>query len=675
MEHSSTQSKKLKCFTIAIGLLVSFLFCLVWGRGIDNYLYDTFFAIRGALTPPKEVVIVAIDESSFDEIDLQWPWPRSLHGKLLDSLFKAGAKTVAIDLLFGEPSDNDWEFGEAIGRHKNVVLVNDIATVIDPHYGYVQEKIVEPSSIIHYSNPPPLLGFANMQAEEDGFVRKLSLELYEEEALSLVAARNFASQLNLTIEEVTEEEKNFGRWINFIGPPRSIRTISYYQALEPEVYLPKDLLKDTLVFVGFVTASQATTKLVSIDHYPAPFTRFGGGYYPGVEIHAQAAAGILAHTSIKRLSLNEAQLYGLLAGVVTGFFFVNASILGGGIIWLLLVILSFVGLTYSFSEYSFFASPLYLLGPMSSVFLVNPFLQYWISIRQRRYIRDAFSTYLAPQVVKQVLSDPKRLALGGEEFNATILFLDIAGFTSMSEKLSPKELIEVVNRNLGALAEIILKHEGMIDKFIGDCIMAAWGVPIVTKDHAIKACNAALEIQKILPELAKTEFEKTQSDMSVRIGLSTGSVVAGNVGGGKRFNYTTLGNDVNLSSRLESINKVYGTIAIISDSTADTLPEEYLLRKLDKIKVVGQNIPVFIYELCGFFDETSKEVKEKVSLYHQALDLYFQKKFNEAANGFRKVLEKTPNDKASKLLLERTLEFISNPPPEPWDGVYSMREK
>jgi adenylate cyclase len=673
---STIREWQLKCFTILLGILVSLAFLFTAGTSVDDFFYDFFFHLRGERSAPENIVVVAIDESSFDEINLQWPWPRSFHARLTDSLFRAGVRTLAFDILFAEPSPDDEEFGARIAEHQDIVLVNDISVFTDPHYGYEQVKLVEPVNLMKYSGGEATLGFANMRTESDGFIRRLNVSYEDQEPFSLAAARMYAERMNLSLDTISGEELENGRWINFLGHPRSIRTISYYQALDPETYLPEGYLEDALVFVGFATASESTSGIGVIDHYPAPFSRWGGGYYPGVEIHAHAASGFLGSGSINRVSSLHVLYAGMLLAIIAGSGLVYSRLLVGTFVLLIMLGASFYYTSYVFFENKIFYSPLYLLAPVICIYLVNPFLQYLISLKQKKFISSAFSTYLAPQVVKQILAHPEKLTLGGEEVEASIFFLDIAGFTSMSEKLSPQELLSVVNATLGEFSDIIRAHEGMIDKFIGDCIMAAWGMPLPQSDHANKAVDAALNILEVLPDIQNREYQNTGVTISFRIGISSGTVIAGNVGGGQRFNYTALGNDVNLAARLESLNKIYGTYILISESTKNLLTDtDLLLRKLDKVRVAGQNTPVVIYEVCARKSSASEIILSKTGLYQDALEIYFSGDFKLAEEKFKKVLEENPQDKASQLFVNRCTRFASNPPAEDWDGVFSYTDK
>jgi len=659
------ESIKGKLGVLVSGLCLASAFLFLFGRSLDNLVYDYFFLIRGLGPKVEEVVVIAIDEPSFEEVNLQWPWPRSIHAKLLESLKKTGVKTVGFDLLFAEPSEEDEAFAKALMDFPHAVLVSDIGVINDPKYGIAGESIVEPNSIIDLMETPLKTGFANMDVESDGFLRALDVSREEISPLSFVLAEDYLRQKGVKLEPVNTSSAK--RYIDFIGPPKSITTISYYQALEPEKFLPEGFLKDKLVLVGFATASQATSGMSVIDHYLGPYSRGGGGYYPGVEIHAHAVAGFLSGREITRSNVETVRLYGLILGTVLGLFVLSMPLVSGTSLAVFFLISVMYYEFYQFERYSIYSSVLYLCLPGVSILFLNPFLKYLISLKQRRFLREAFSTYLAPEVVKQIIAKPDSLALGGMELESTIFFLDVVGYTAISEKVTANELISFVNRTLGRLSEIILKHEGMIDKFIGDCIMAGWGLPLPTSDHAKKACEATLDILKVLPEIIREENENSGANLSVRIGLSTGIIVAGNVGGGKRFNYTALGNDVNLAARLESLNKFYGTKVMVSERTKLQAGDDFLFRKLDKIRVKGQKQPVDIYEL-----QLDGEMP-KIKKYEEALDCYFKMEFARANVMFKELADQ--GDSAGAVLSARCEEYLIKPPTGDWDGVHTMLEK
>lgn len=563
-----------------------------FGESLDRRWYDFLFNIREQSAVPENVVIVAIDEDSFDELDLQWPWPRSLHGNLIEALSRAGAKTIVFDILFAEPSSEgeDLALAEAISKNDKVILANEISKIEDTNLAYAIEKIIDPSPIVELANKAIPLGYSNVQLDDDGFVRKLLTEQSDEQALSLVAAEHFSGQVFKNLPNPL--------LINYLGAARTIKTISYYQALEPEQSLPANFLKDSLVFVGFSALAEAELKSTKTDHFPVPFTSWRGGYMPGVEIHANAAWSILSNSYIRLFDERKLFVFSILLALSAGLVFFQFRPLVGIFLYCALL-LAFASTSYLiFIDKNLFLPLPFFISPLSLCFLVSPFFHYFWIRKQRTYIRGAFETYLSPKLVNELLKSKDRLELGGEEREGTVLFLDLVGFTSISEKVSPKELIALINRNLGGLAEIILKHDGMIDKYIGDAIMAVWGVPLDDAKHADKACRAALEIISGLESMNAKEKEISGADLSLRIGISSGTILAGNVGGGKRLNYTVLGNTVNLASRLEGLNKDFGTKVIISEDTVNKLSAGFETRSLACVKVKGQEREVCIYELC-----------------------------------------------------------------------------
>ena len=674
MKEKSPIRPAVKFLVPILVTLFAFLLCLTpFGAERSLFSYDILLLARGTLEPPKDIVVVAIDEPSFDEVNLQWPWPRSLHAKLIENLFEAGADTVALDILFSEPShpEEDRELARVIDKYQKIVLATDINVFEDPQLGFVQEKIVEPAPITKLMTSSANLGFINVALDPDGFVRRFELRNENGSSFSLQATKLFSS----TSQQSANDGNSKELWINFAGPFRTIPTVSYYQALDPQQFLPKDYFKNKLVLVGLSTSSEATAELGSIDHFQVPFSRWQGGHLAGVEVHANAAQSILRKNFIQPVSNNWSFALGIVIGILGGFLFLTfRPLVSGG----LFLIITGAALTLSYiflaSHYSYL-SPVYLLAPLTLCYVSSPFVHYWYTRKQKVFLRNAFSKYLSPKLVNQIISQPELLQLGGEELDGSVVFIDLAGFTSVSEQLSPNELIGLVNRHLGKFSEVILSQDGMIDKYIGDCIMAVFGIPLHTDDHAKNACSALLDIRKALKELVKAEEALTGVAFSMRAGVSSGVLIAGNVGGGQRFNYTVLGNTVNLSARLEGINKFYGTDVIISEQTAALVAEDFILRELDTIRVVGQQTPVTIFELTAERDALSDDTRELLAAFEQGRLFYQQARWQEAYECFQQGLQISPEDGPCLNYLERCSEFKLNPPPSDWDGVFQMVSK
>ena len=657
--------------TLALSLTILGLGFLAtpWGKTWESFSYDILFLLRGELATPNDIVVVAIDESTFDEIDLQWPWPRSIHADLIESLSQSGARTIAFDLLFSEPSviGEDEILAEAIEESGKVILASDINVVENKQFGFVQEKVVEPSPLLELMDKTNPVGYINLGLNSQG-VRKLQAKKGAYISFSIQAARHFKR------EDLTKDITGGDLHINFVGPPRSIKTISYHEALDAEELLPTDYLKNKLVFVGFSTPSEASTESAMTDHFSVPFSRWGSGLMAGVEIHANAAHNYLTNSFITPLNRNFQFTLAAIIATIAGILFFSLRPLHSSILYVLLLSALVFATAVFFNQYKFF-SPLLPVIPLSLCFVVSPFLHYWTTQRQKIFIRRAFATYLAPGLVAELIEHPERLGLGGEEKTGSVVFIDLAGFTSVSETLNPAELIGLINRHLGRFAEIILKHNGMIDKYIGDAIMAVWGIPIEEENHALNACLAALEISEALEELSQKEESITGVRFKLRIGISSGKMIAGNVGGGQQLNYTVLGNEVNLASRLEGINKAFETSIMISESTNAIVENEIETREIDTIRVVGQKKPVRIYEVLARKNGLSPEQDLANTNFQKAITLYRSRQFEEAKAVFEKTLSAAPEDGPAKALIERCKEYISNPPPEEWDGVHQMQSK
>ena len=284
----------------------------------------------------------------------------------------------------------------------------------------------------------------------------------------------------------------------------------------------------------------------------------------------------------------------------------------------------------------------------------------------------SFKKYVPADLVRQLIDLEKEAVLGGEKRTITILFSDIADFTTISEQLSAEALVEVLGVYFHEMSSIILQNGGTIDKYIGDAIMAFWGAPVPQTNHASLACMSALKCQDYLDRLAAAgkPFFRT------RIGIHTGEVIVGNIGDEERLNYTIIGNSVNLANRLEGLSKYYGTRIIISDETMAQVAGEFVTRKLDLVAVKGQFHGMGVYELVGNGDDLAPDRLEFIELYHRAIDLYFRRRWQEALPIFQEALRKSGGaDSASVLMAQRCTEYLATPPPEDWNGIYAFQAK
>jgi len=327
--------------------------------------------------------------------------------------------------------------------------------------------------------------------------------------------------------------------------------------------------------------------------------------------------------------------------------------------------------------------PLFWMAPYS--FMLMVILIYVMLIKEEAFIQNAFSRYLAPEVISEIIKDPNKLNLGGEKREMTAIFTDIQGFSAISEQLDPAHLVRLINIYLTAMSDIIMEHFGTIDKYFGDAIIAFFGAPLFNADHPSFACRSALAIKAAEKELNKTIVNEGLSPVPIftRIGINTGEMVVGNMGAEKKMDYTIMGNAVNLASRLEGVNKQYHTGGIlISEYTRAKIGDEFLLRRLDRVRVVGINTPLRLYELLGINNEQSAMGNEQLTMskksieqWERAIDLYEHKKFREAFGLFVSLMKRYPEDKVARLYAFRCKSFTETPPPPDWDAIRTLTEK
>jgi class 3 adenylate cyclase len=292
-------------------------------------------------------------------------------------------------------------------------------------------------------------------------------------------------------------------------------------------------------------------------------------------------------------------------------------------------------------------------------------------------MRTAFSTYLSEDVVEEIISDPARLQLGGINRHMTALFSDIKGFTSIAEKLTPSHLVDLLNHYLSTMSDVILEEKGTIDKYQGDAIVSFFGAPLELDDHALRACTAGIVMRRMETEINKYVLEKgiSPSPLLTRIGINTGEMVVGNMGTQKKMNYTIISNAVNLASRLEGVNKVYGTWILAADSTIQETKGKLLTRRLDFVKVVGINEAVRIHEILELKSDASDALFELVYLFHKAMDMFEARNWKDAELAFSEVLKLYPNDGPSAVYVDRCRQYTENPPAAEWDGSLNLTEK
>ncbi len=399
--------------------------------------------------------------------------------------------------------------------------------------------------------------------------------------------------------------------------------------------------------------------------------------YMNVGTHAAVANTILAGDFITELPVS---ISGIIASIFA--FLVTFTtrktdpkkVVFIGLIFLFIVILAGAGIFIFLKIYLPILTPVLVIF---FTFLALSIMKFIKSESEKSFLRNAFSRYLSADVISQLILNPDRLNLGGEKKNLTAVFTDVKGFSTISENLDPQDLVKLLNYYLSAMSDIILEYKGTIDKYEGDAIISFFGAPIDLEDHAYKACMSAIRMKREEKELNQRFMRDslTPSPLLTRVGVNTGEMVVGNMGTPRKMDYTIMGNAVNLAARLEGVNKQYGTWLLTSESTADQAGDAFLFRKLDRVRVVGINTPVRLYEILEEKSAADRKTVEGVELFHGALDAFEEKEWEKAEKLFSEILKLLPEDGPASTFMDRCQKYRKTPPAANWDGVFNLGVK
>ena len=394
-----------------------------------------------------------------------------------------------------------------------------------------------------------------------------------------------------------------------------------------------------------------------------------------VYVHAAVINSLIKNEYLVPASDMQVTFIMLAIFLVLGAGSVMMSINGFSILFFLaeitIALVSLAGIYYSW----LYIPTLFLLIYCLVLFILVVLYRYFSEEKEKYKIRNMFSTMVSSSVLDYMESNPDSFRLTGSKMSATMMFSDVAGFTTISEGLTPEKLVLLLNKYLTPMTDIIQDSGGYVDKYEGDAIMAEWGVPFENEKHATLACYASLDQQKKLDEIREELYEEFGYRLTVRIGVNSGDVSAGNMGSNKRFSYTVMGDAVNLAARLEPTNKVYGTDIMIGEKTYDLAKDDIEARLLDKVVVVGKKEAIRVYELLARKGDLSEERQKLVGHYEKGLALHEDRKWDEALDEFKKALEVVPDDKASLVLIDRIEEYKENPPGPEWQGEYVRKSK
>jgi adenylate cyclase len=664
-------------------------------RGLHARATDLLFFYPRAQAPEQSqyVVLVAIDDKSIVQLKQYgrlFSWPRTLYGDAIGKLAEARARTIVFDILFDVPTDRDAALADAIDG-----ALDHATMVVQPGYGEILSKytvgngtswqgyreIAEPRDILKAVGSG--VGLANQDTDPDGTVRRVPL-VFEVDgepfpSLPLMALAKFLRRPTAFDGEIVNNriplagreipiDNSGDMTVNFAGGPYqtsapSFPVVSFVDVLNGTV--PPETFRQKLVLIGLTATGFA-------DDYWVSTSRFSK--MSGVEIHAHAIDTILRGDFIRDASV--AVTIGLIFAMaaVAAVALLTLPMLAAALCSVLALVAYVIGASYYFDQHivlNLVYPPLALLLTYTAVVIYRVIFEQG----QTRALRGVLGQYLSPSVVAHVTRDPDSLKLGGDQREMTVMFSDLRGFTSFSEKLDPETLVHLLNEYLTIMSDVIFKYEGTIDKYMGDAIMAFWGAPQHQPEHATLACRAALEMVTALEDLNRRWAEQGRPPLAMGIGINTGVMKVGNMGSSSRFDYTVLGDSVNLASRLEGLNKEYGTTLIISRATLDQTGDTFHERFLDLVAVKGKREPVEVFEILDAERVPGMHTGPALAAYDEGVQLYRERDWLGAAAKFQEALRLSPDDGPAAVYLRRCEDLLHDPPPVDWDGVYVMTRK
>ena len=691
----------------AVGI---FFAIALWLSGVLNGIEAKTFDLRVNLNddPAKlsdSIIIISLDQVSLDWVEenmgITWPWPRQLYGAIINNCIRRGAKAVGFDVIFSEYTSLDYNYElylqEAIRNAEHFALGSVFPTkdehaqykewpkeIPRPVFGFkvaenAQDLIPEyPRAIfpiIELGQVSKVLSNVQHQPDKDGIYRRIHpVVMFDNEPLpslgiGMFFAANPDAEMQIFKDRIIVDDKSIPidrnglAILNYRGPAKTFQYLNAYKFIRPEWMLEnEEITEDDIerdlegkyMLFGFTAPGLFDTKISPT------------GVFPGPEINATVLDNLLQDDFIHPFASH----------------WIYISIIGFTLVSTLFVTFLTSFKTQILSAVSFFTLPsivsiaMYRMGhdftvvPVQIGVMVGTAISiakaYFGVIGQEKFIRHSFKHYLSPVVIDQLIHNPDRLKLGGERKELSLFFSDLEGFTKISEGLEPEDLTQLLNEYLTAMTDIIMEEEGTVDKFEGDAIIAFWNAPLDIENHAEKAVRTALRCQEKLEELRPYFLEQYGKYMFMRIGINTGFAIAGNMGSSSRFDYTVLGDAVNLAARLEGANKYYGTYTMISSSTLEQLGDDFHYRELGRIKVVGRHEPVTVYEPLSY----KKEGKSDPN-FERGLNHFYDGEFSEALVAFNRMENKDP---AARAYCTKCKELIGKEMKD-WKGVWELDSK
>ena len=663
------------------------------------FLLDMFAATRARAVdllllarparPATATVIVGVDERSAERLRPRYgpvaAWPRSLYARALDAVREASPRLIGLAVLFDDPRAGDDELAMALMRADNVItpVVAQGARAFDPHPGVAQEfeRFARPTPAVRDAGLDE--GVVNVTAARDGVVRGLPLVLRvgQEEipsfALAVVArytrrekvidAARPGGPLYAAGRAIPIAERD-SMLINFLGPPSDprgggpFRIIPLIDVLDGAFDL--EWLQDKIVLVGFTTAG--------VDEHPTPTT--GDRRMWGVEILGSAIETILHQRFLRPAPRTAVVALILLLALLAGLVVARSRPSWAALVVLAVLVLYVI------------AGSVVLEAGIILDLVVPPaalLLSFAVALADRvvfeqaeqRRIREAMGRYLSPSVSRWVLADPRRLRLGGELREMTVLFSDLRNFTTHAHALAPETLVGLLNDHMTEMTAIVFRHDGVLAHYAGDGLEAFWNAPMTQPDHARRACSSALEMIAALAPLRLEFARRGWGQLDMGVGINTGSMIVGNLGSRDRLAYTAVGDPVNVASRIEGLSKEYGVHVVIGEATRHAAGDAFEYRFLDLVAVKGRAEPLQVYELLGPTGTIPPERREALARYDLGVTLYRSRRWAEATKLFEDLAAAAPDDGPIALYRRRARELLDEPPAPDWNGVWVAKEK
>ena len=683
-------------FTIASIFIVLCLHLLGFLQTLELKTYDMRFKIRGEITQDvnSPIIIVKIDDQTFSSLKERWPFTRSYYVEAIENLNQAGAKLIIFDIEFSENASEveDRRLADAIARYGNVIVANKFVHELNRHEAYNRYFLPPISSILKKGVRH---GSVDIIHDNDGFLRRYMLfqshmdQSYFPIAIEILKYLYGLNDTDIDIanprsvkigDHIIRKYTYNTMLINYFGSTEYFLQYSFSNILDDKSFDLPDI-EDTDIFEIHKQANTFKDKIVLIgvtaeEFRDTEFTPFFSYWnrvkMPGVMIHAHALNTILYNRYVKTTPiLLTILLMIMLAIVATVLSKYVRPFHGLGIVVLIIFLIGLVAIIL----FSFWDIWLSVVMPVLGFLLsygLNTLEQVLMEQHEKRIYRKTFEQYVTPTIVEAMLDSGDLPKFGGERRILTILFSDIRSFTNFSEKYQPEVVVNYLSMYLTKMVDIIFQHDGTLDKFVGDEIMALYGAPYYYENHAERACLTALDMIAELRYLQKRWSQEQKDYFHIGIGVNTGRVIVGNLGSHQLFDYTVIGDEVNIGARLEGANKYYATTILISESTYQEVAEKVIARRLDKVRVQGKLIPISIYELRGILSIPSIEQDLIVDAFEEGRELFESRHYYKALKKFRLILRYFPSDGPSRLYVQRCLNFMQKPPADDWDGVFDL---